>query len=159
MKKAEITAFLSLMFVLLVSFVLGILEISIIHTSKNMSRLRVDRAMFSVFGEYDGALMEDYHIFAIEGSYGTGEQGEDHLISRMQYYGAGGIEQKITGIQYLTDRDGQAFREQVIRYMEEKYGISLIREFTGLTTRWEEQAVQAEEMEKKKKKSWTEWTI
>ena len=62
MKKAEITAFLSLMFVLLVSFVLGILEISIIHTSKNMSRLRVDRAMFSVFGEYDGALMEDYHI-------------------------------------------------------------------------------------------------
>lgn len=151
MKKAEITAFLSLMFVLLVSFVLGILEISIIHTSKNMSRLRVDRAMFSVFGEYDGALMEDYHIFAIEGSYGTGEQGEDHLISRMQYYGAGGIEQKITGIQYLTDRDGQAFREQVIRYMEEKYGISLIREFTGLTTRWEEQAVQAEEMEKKEK--------
>ncbi len=151
MKKAEITAFLSLTFVLLVSFVLGILEISIIHTSKNMSRLKVDRAMFSVFGEYDAALMENYHIFAIEGSYGTGSYGEDHLTGRMQYYGAGGIEQKITGIQYLTDQGGQAFREQVIRYMEEKYGISLIREFTGLTPQWEEQALKAEEMEEKEK--------
>lgn len=151
MKKAEITAFLSLTVVLLVSFVLGILEISIIHTSKNMSRLSVDRAMFSIFGEYDNALMEDYHIFAIESSYGTGNPGEDHLIGRMQYYGAGSIEQKITGIQYLTDQGGQAFREQVIRYMEEKYGISFIRKFTGLIPQWEEQTVQAEAMEEKEK--------
>lgn len=151
MKKAEITAFLSLTFVLLVSFILGILEVSIIHTSKNMSRLCVDRAMFSVFGEYDDKLMEDYHIFAVEGSCGTGEYGDDPVIARMQYYGAGAIEQKITKIQYLTDQEGQAFREQVIQYMEEKYGISLIREFTGLTSRWEEQSTQAEEMEDKEK--------
>ena len=151
MKRAEITAFLSLTFVLLVSFVLGILEITIIHTSKNLSRLAVDRALFSVFGEYDDRLMEDYHIFAMEGSYGSGGQSEEQIIGRMQYYGAGGIEQNITGIQYLTDQEGQAFREQVIRYMEERYGISLIREFTGLTARWEEQAVQAEEMEQKEK--------
>ena len=151
MKRAEITAFLSLTFVLLVSFVLGILEITIIHTSKNLSRLEVDRALFSVFGKYDDRLMEDYHIFAIEGSYGSGGQSEEKIIGRMQYYGAGGIEQNITGIQYLTDQEGQAFREQVIRYMEERYGISLIREFTGLTAQWEEQAVQAEEMEQKEK--------
>ena len=50
MKKAEITVFLSLVFVLIVSFVLGILQISVIHTSKNLSRLTTDRAVFSVFG-------------------------------------------------------------------------------------------------------------
>ena len=102
MKRAEITAFLSLTFVLLVSFVLGILEITIIHTSKNLSRLAVDRALFSVFGEYDDRLMEDYHIFAIEGSYGSGGQSEEQIIGRMQYYGTGGIEQNITGIQYFS---------------------------------------------------------
>lgn len=70
MKKAEITAFLSLVFVLLVSFVLGMLEITVIHTAGNLSRLAVDRAVFSVFGEYQRNLLEDYHIFSIEGVMG-----------------------------------------------------------------------------------------
>ena len=52
MRKAEITAFLSMVFVLLVSFVLGMLEVSVIQTSKSMSRLTVDRAVFSLFGGY-----------------------------------------------------------------------------------------------------------
>ena len=147
MKKAEITAFLSLVFILTVSFVLGILEVSVIHTTKNLNRLAADRAVFSVFGEYHGKLLEDYHVFAIEGSYGTGEYSDERLIGRMRYYGTAGMEQEITGIQYLTDLNGQAFREQVLQYMEERYGLSLIRDFTGLTSRWEEQAIQGEEME------------
>mgnify|MGYP005773703759 FL=1 len=77
MKKAEITAFLSMTFVLLVSFVLGILEISVIHTSGNLNRLAVDRAVFSVFGEYHVRLFSDYQVFAVEGTYGTGEFSEE----------------------------------------------------------------------------------
>ena len=129
MKKAEITAFLSLVFILTVSFVLGILEISVIHTTKNLNRLTADRAVFSVFGEYHRKLLEDYHVFAVEGSYGTGGYSEDKLTGRMQYYGTAGMEQEITGIQYLTDLNGQAFREQALQYMEERYGLSLIRDF------------------------------
>lgn len=151
MRKAEITAFLSMVFVLLVSFVLGILEISFIQTSKNLSRLSADRAVFSVFGEYHEKLLSDYHIFAIEGSYGTGEFSEEKLTERMQYYGTGDMKYDVTGIQYLTDRQGQPFREQVLQYMEEKYGISIIRDFTGLTTEWKEQAVLGKEMEEKEK--------
>lgn len=151
MKKAEITAFLSMTFVLLVSFVLGILEISVIHTSGNLNRLAVDRAVFSMFGEYHVRLFSDYQVFAVEGTYGTGEFSEEKVIGRMQYYGAAGIEQDITGIQYLTDQNGQAFREQVLQYMEEKYGLSAVRGFTGLTSEWEEQALQGEEMEEKEK--------
>ena len=71
MRKAEITAFLSMVFVLLVSFVLGMLEVSVIQTSKSMSRLTVDRAVFSVFGGYQSELFEDYHVFALDGSYGS----------------------------------------------------------------------------------------
>ena len=100
-----------------------------------------------MFGEYHRKLLEDYHVFAIEGSYGTGEYSDERLIGRMRYYGTAGMEQEITGIQYLTDLNGQAFREQVLQYMEEKYGLSLIRDFTGLTSRWEEQEIQGEEME------------
>lgn len=149
MKKAEITAFLSMVFVLLVSFVLGMLEISVIQTSGNMSRLAVDRAVFSIFGEYQSQMFQDYHIFAIDGSYGTGEFSEENLADRMHYYGTAGMEHEITGIQYLTDDSGQAFREQVLEYMETKYGISLVQDFTGLTAKWEEESIQGDEMEEK----------
>lgn len=149
MKRAEITAFLSLTFLLLVSFILGILEISIIHTSKNMDRLAVDRSIFSVFGEYQKNLLQNYHIFAIEGTYGTGNFTEDRLISRMHYYGTGDIEHEIKGIQYLTDRSGKPFKEQVLEYMEKKYGISLIKNFTGLTEEWSQQSMDGKKIQEK----------
>ena len=68
MKKGEITVFLSLLFVLLISFVTGVLEAAVIQTAKNISRLEADRAVFSVFGEYQRKLLEEYHVFALEGS-------------------------------------------------------------------------------------------
>ena len=45
-KKGEITAFLSLIFVLLVSFILAMLESAVIQTAKNQKRLDADRAVF-----------------------------------------------------------------------------------------------------------------
>ena len=56
MKKGEITVYLSLLFVLLISFVMGVLEAAIVQTEKNMCRLKADRAVFSVFGEYIKSL-------------------------------------------------------------------------------------------------------
>ena len=118
-KKAEITAFLSLIVVLLISFIFGIIEITVIQTEKNLSRICADVAIFSVFGEYESQLMEAYHIFGLDGSYGTGE---------------------------FTDNKGQAFREQVLTYMEQKYGIGLIEDLAGRTSVWEEESIQGEEI-------------
>lgn len=146
MKRAEITVFLSLVFILVVSFILGLIEITVIHTSKNLSRLETDRAVFSIFGEYQKKLLEEYHVFAIEGSYGTGDFTEDRLTGRMHYYENAHIDHEITDIQFLTDNHGQAFREQVTAYMEERYGIGMIRDFTGLTAEWEEQRIQGEKI-------------
>lgn len=147
MKKGEMTVFLSIVFVLMISFISGIIQASSIQAGKNLARLETDRAVYSVFGEYQKELLEQYHIFGLEGSYGTGSYTEDNLISRMHYYGTDGIEHEITGIQYLTDDHGQAFREQVLTYMEQTKGIGLIRELTGLTAEWEEQEIQGKEME------------
>lgn len=141
-KKAEITAFLSLIVVLLISFIFGIIEITVIQTEKNLSRICADGAIFSVFGEYESQLMEAYHIFGLDGSYGTGEFNEDKIIGRMHYYSNKNIDYKINGIQYLTDNKGQAFREQVLTYMEQKYGIGLIEDLAGRTSVWEEESIQ-----------------
>lgn len=145
-KKAEITAYLSLTFILLVSFLFGIVEITVIQTEKNLSRVCADGVVFSIFGEYERAMLEKYHIFGIDGSYGTGNFSEDHLIGRMHYYSDRNIDYEIDRIQYLTDNKGQSFREQVLAYMEQKYGIELIENLTGLTARWEEEQIQGEEI-------------
>lgn len=142
--RGEITAFLSLVFVLLVSFILALTESSMIQTSKNQKRMDVDRALYSVFGEYQKDLLEDYDIFAFDMSYGSGQFEEDLLLNRMAYYGNPGIEQEITDLQFLTDNGGQAFREQVLAYMESKDGIDLIQNLVGLSEKWEEQEIKGE---------------
>ena len=123
-QKGEITAFLSLIFVLLVSFILAMMECTVIQTAKNLKRLDMDRAVFSLFGEYQKDLTDEYGVFAIDGTYETGQYEEGLLLDRMSYYGSMGIHQEITDIQLLTDNDGQAFREQVLKYMETRAGIS-----------------------------------
>lgn len=146
MKRGEITAFLSLIFVLLISFITAMLESTVIQTSKNQKRLDVDRAIFSVFGEYQKQLLEEYEILAIDGSYGGSGYQEENLLNRMRYYGTAGMEHDMEGIQYLTDRNGSAFREQVLDYMEQTYGISIVRDLAGMTGVWEEQEIQGEEV-------------
>lgn len=147
MKKGEITAFLSLIFVLLLSFITAMLESTVIQTTKNQKRLDVDRAIFSIFGEYQKQLLEEYEILAIDGGYGASGYQEANLLNRMRYYGAVGIEQEIEGIQYLSDKNGSAFREQALDYMERTYGINIVRDLAGMTGVWEEQEVQGEEVQ------------
>ena len=52
MGRAEVTAFLSLTFILLVTFIGGIMESASIQMAKNYRRADVNRAMESVFAEY-----------------------------------------------------------------------------------------------------------
>ncbi|CUX37145.1 hypothetical protein BN3456_01798 [Clostridium sp. C105KSO13] len=145
LQRGEITAFLSLIFVLLISFIAAMLEGTIVQVSKNQKRLAVDSAIFSIFGEYQKELLKNYEILAIDSSYGTDSPNEQNLLDHMYYYGTTGMEHNILGIQYLSDNKGCAFREQVLEYMEETYGISAVRELTGKTGIWEELKQQGEE--------------
>lgn len=145
MRRGEITAFLSLIFVLLISFILSMTESAAIQTAKNQKRLDVDRAVFSLFGEYQKELLDDYEVFAIDATYETGRYEESQILNRMAYYGSMGIRQELTEVQLLTDNGGQAFREQVLNFMEERSGIALARELTGMAAAWEEQEVQGQE--------------
>lgn len=144
--SGEITAFLSLIFVLLISFILALTESASIQTTKNQKRLDVDRAIFSVFGEYQKELLENYEVFGLDVSYQSGTYEESKLLDRLAYYGSEGIEQEITDIQLLTDNDGQAFREQVLAFMEEKDGIAVMQELTGLAEKWEETEIKGKEV-------------
>ena len=144
--SGEITAFLSLIFVLLISFIFALIESASIQTTKNQRRLDVDQAIFSIFGEYQKELWEEYEVFAIEASYQSGKYDGNRILDRLAYYGSEGIEQEISDIQMLTDNQGQAFREQVLAFMEQQNGIQMMQEIIGLSAKWEEQEIEGSQL-------------
>ena len=147
MKKGEVTAYLSLVFILLMTFVGGIMESASIQMAKNYRRADMNRAMESVFAEYQKELLEEYEIFALDTGYETSQYGEDMVIRRLEYYGAQNMEHQVRRIQYLTDHGGRAFYEQVAAYMEQQYGIDLVKEQVGMTDMWKKQDEQIIEYE------------
>ena len=147
MKRGEVTAYLSLVFILLMTFVGGIMESASIQMAKNYRRADMNRAMESVFAEYQKELLEEYEIFALDTGYETSQYGEDMVIRRLEYYGAQNMEHQVRRIQYLTDHGGLAFYEQVAAYMEQQYGIDLVKEQVGMTDIWKKQDEQITEYE------------
>ena len=59
------------------------------------------------------------------------------------------MQHEIEAIQLLTDNQGQAFREQVVTYMEQKTGISTVKEIVDMTESWKEQEIEGEKVGEK----------
>ena len=135
--KAEVTAFLALTFLLLVSFVGGIMESASIQSAKSYRRADMNRAIESAFAEYQKELLEEYDIFALEASYESGEYSEERFMDRLDYYGASGVRQEIGRIQLLTDDGCEAFKEQIALYIENKYGLSSLNHLPVTPEEWE----------------------
>ena len=57
---------------------------------------------------------------------------EGNLKDRLEYYGAANMEHQIKRIQFLTDRDCQAFWQQAAWYMEQRYGLDIVKDWTGM---------------------------
>ena len=115
--RGEVTVFLSLVFLLLLSLTGAVLESASIQVRKNERHADAVRAMESVFAEYQKELLESYHIFALDASYETGNMEEQNILNRLSFYGAENMDAGISGIRYLTDQNGKAFYEQAVQYM------------------------------------------
>lgn len=142
--RGEVTAYLSLIFLLLITFVAGLMESASIQMAKNYRRADMNRAMECMFAEYQKELLEEYEIFAIDGSYETGQYSEENLADRLEFYGAGNMKHEIERIQFLTDRECSLFYDQVAAYMEDRYGIDAMQELVGQTPQWGHQEEEGE---------------
>lgn len=151
MKKGEVTAFLSILFLLFLSLTATIIESASVQITKNKRRADVERAVESVFAEYQKDLLEEYDVFALDSTYESGIFAEKNLLDRMEFYGAGKGTYKVEKIQLLSDDFGRAFREQVITYVKQKSGIGNVEELAGTTTEWEEQEREQEVYEEEGK--------
>lgn len=115
--KGEITAFMALLFVLMLSVVGALIQSASHQIAKNRRRADILMALESTFAEYHPDLLNQYEIFARLGCT------EDVLNNRMAYYGARNTKHTIKQIQLLTDYDGAPFYEQAVRYMKDWLGM------------------------------------
>ena len=109
--RGEITAFLSLIFVLLLSLAGALIQSASIHITKSMKRADTELALESVFAEYDRDMFDEYDLFVKIGT------DETTISRRLWFYGAKNMEHKIQKIQLLSDGNGQVLYGQMIRAM------------------------------------------
>lgn len=122
-QKGEITAFLSLTFLLILSFLGAVIEGASIQILKNHKRADTSLALESVFAEFHRELLEEYDIFALDGSYGEDKWDEKNIVERLEYYGAQKNTNQIQHSELLTDHRGAPFYQQAVRYMKSKIGL------------------------------------
>lgn len=143
--KAEVTVFLSMLFVVILLFVSALIQSSSIQQSKTYSRAESELAIQSMFAEYHKVLLEEFDIFAIEGTYETGVYSSENLVERFGVY-ATNQELEISQMQLLTDSGAISFKQQMIAYVEGKYGLDSFTELFGEVSTWEEQRTYGDEI-------------
>lgn len=145
--SGEVVAYLSLIFILMLSFCASVLESSSLQVAKNYRRGDMNRAIECVFAEYQKDLLEHYDIFALDGTYETGTYEESHIFDRLDFYGITDTDQELLRIQFLTDGGCDSFYDQVTKYMENKYGVDFVRDLLGTSSIWNQQQEQSRDYE------------
>ncbi len=122
--KSEITVFLALLMIVMITFIAALIESSTISVAKSYARGEANRAIASAFAEYHQTTLEAFDIFVLEGTYETGNYSIDNVIDRLALYGNDIAKWDVVQVQLLTDSSGAAFEEQILLYMKEKYGLN-----------------------------------
>lgn len=144
-RRGEVTAFLALIFVLLVGFTGSIMESASLQSAKSYRRADMNCAMESVFAEYQRDMLEEFDLFVLDASYESGDYDVQRIYDRLSYYGASGIDQEMGKIQLLTDYNGAALSDQIARYMKNKYGLSSLNGSQEGEDVWKDREQEAEE--------------
>ncbi len=158
-KKGSMTVFLSLISVLFLSLLCTSIESARIQGARAKAAAALDMANFSLFGEFENKLLEEYDIFALDGACGGGYYStaalEWKLRDYMQYNTAPNTglfirdfdpfqvqtdSAKIKGVSLLTDENGEAFFQQAVGFMHDNFA-------TEAVDIWLERKEQAEKLQ------------
>ncbi len=136
--NAVITVFFSLLAAAFLGFVFMLVESARIQGARAQTANITDMAGYSVFGEYEKKLMEDYEVYGLDGSYGSGDFSVERVNGRLADYlrkntepaeGLAGLcfdpwkltlsSSNVDGYAFLSDQCGNLFYQQVLAYMHE----------------------------------------
>lgn len=133
--RGSITVFLSLLILLFLLLICTVLEGVRIQGAKVRAAACLDMGLFSVFGEYEKNLLSDYHVFFLDGSYGTGNMKKEKITERLvffmkqnadlttetsdvDWFRVKNITTEMEEFLTATDENGKAFLRQACLFME-----------------------------------------
>lgn len=139
---AYLTVYLSLVFAIILSLLLVLIESATIGAVRAQSELVADLGVDSVFAEYNRELLNQYELFFVDTSYGTDSGGVGKVELRLKSYmeknmnpdkdlnliGATTLLKlknpylEIEEVSYASDENGAVWKAQAIHYMKAVYG-------------------------------------
>ena len=162
--RAAITVFFTLLSAVFIGFTFALIESVRFQGARAQAEAVAGMANYSVFGEYEKKLLSDFEVFAVDGSYGSGDFSIGRVKDRFTSYldknvhpDAEGLaslcfdpwqlscgEVKVTEYALLSDNGGEQFYQQAVGYMRK----TAIMGVTGKLIGWYRDAKKMEENEK-----------
>ena len=145
--RGVISVYLCLMFAIMISVLLVMIEATRLSAIKQTAECVTDMGTDSLLSEYHKELLSRYGLLFIDTAYeydeGSLDNLTDHLISYMEFNLSPGKDLVMAGsyrdftglsissvdmvnVSRATDGEGAVFRHMAISYMLDKYGLSLI---------------------------------
>lgn len=142
-KNGYITVYLTLTLGVMLSLVFVLLEAVRNETIRTEIEGVMDIGLFSVFGEFNRQLLEQYDLFFIDTSYGEGRPDIKRTEEHLQYYMNENFYKETIGgwlgfrdltalscdnvelecYMYASDKQGEVLKYQIVDYMQDKIGI------------------------------------
>lgn len=177
MEKGEITVYLALVMAVLLSLILALIEGARISSMKLQIEYAVDCGLNSAFAEYHRELLNQYDLFFIDTSYGSGEASiantEQHIKEYMEYNlntskGMGGRSVKdwmnlkaeeiaVVEESLASDEGGAVCKRQIVRYMKNKIGLEGLETLIEQSGKALKLQKQEEEVSGKREEAEAEW--
>ena len=85
-ERGSITVFISLILFMVLALVLTTIEGARISIAKTFAERALYTAMDSILAEFYGPLLEDYHLFGMDSSYGRDTVQEEYITEQLQNY-------------------------------------------------------------------------
>lgn len=133
-KTGSMTVTMSLMMLVLLSFVAAGLQASRTACARAQVVNGIDTGLYSLFSEYDQELLESYHLFFMDGGYGEKTLNMGQMVNQIEHYMNPVLSSGLTrcrilasgvdGIRIASEKNGKAVEQQMIRYMKGNLGVA-----------------------------------
>ena len=131
-KKGSITVFLALILSLLLSLVTTGIQSVQAAAARTQILNSMDIGLYSLFGQYDRFLMNEYDLFFIDGTQGSSGLNLGAVYDNLESYMKPVLKQNsqkltlkqggFTGYRLATDEDGEVFFRQAVTFMRDTLG-------------------------------------
>lgn len=143
--KGAITVFLSLVSVLFLSLICTMAESARVQGTRVKAEAVLNMGLFSVFGEYEKKLLEQYDLLFLDGAYGSGTYHRDKVRLRLEEFMSYNVNPgkgfsgsafdplkiqledcMIEGIALATDEKGEPFYQQAVTFMKDNLSTEIL---------------------------------